>query len=257
MKKKGRQTMTMKIRPDKYRAVHTSPYAGAINLAQIIAYPSIFATVAYYQPVYVLLGVFAVFLTLYIVSAVKAGTSFARFYPAVNVIVTAMTSCIVAFFVMMCFMHAGNGVMFSYMMSRPAINDVIAMDTEQKFISHGIPSADKSAEQIADDVDKGGKMIVFYKFGCPDCRQTADDIIADFPDKKTYYVETRSKKGQELVNIYGVTDVPSAVVVDSAGKVCHAVLYEDVGATGRVMFVKTNADYIKQLADGKAASAIL
>ena len=59
-----------------------------------------------------------------------------------------------------------------------------------------------------------GCIIIYYKFGCPDC----EDIYTDLKNAlnghdKIYWVSTESTQGKELLKEYPVSDVPTGVYI--------------------------------------------
>lgn len=61
-----------------------------------------------------------------------------------------------------------------------------------------------------------GAIIIYYRFDCPDCRNTHDEImnmIKDVPN--VYFVCSRSVQGVTLMETYPVEKVPSGIYVRS------------------------------------------
>ena len=64
-----------------------------------------------------------------------------------------------------------------------------------------------------------GCIIVYYKFGCPDCEAIYNEVKETVDnDKKIYWVSSRSKKGKQLIKEHKITEVPTGVYVSSTGK---------------------------------------
>jgi hypothetical protein len=72
---------------------------------------------------------------------------------------------------------------------------------------------DQSAE-VPDDPK--GCVIIFFKWGCPDCANIHDELTATLKDYdlyKTYFVSSRSDRGQQLLAQYPVSEVPSGIFI--------------------------------------------
>jgi uncharacterized C2H2 Zn-finger protein len=93
--------------------------------------------------------------------------------------------------------------------------------------------------------DLKNSIILYYKFGCPDC----DAVFAleknYFKNNKVYWVSTRSKQGKKLLEKYSVQEVPSGVYIDSNGAGTALILY--YSENGESKFDTNNADVLSQL----------
>ena len=61
-----------------------------------------------------------------------------------------------------------------------------------------------------------GSILIFFKYGCPDCTQIHDDLeeyLLTHNVTNYYYVSSRSKQGKALIEKYPITEVPSGVYV--------------------------------------------
>lgn len=80
--------------------------------------------------------------------------------------------------------------------------------------------------------DPTGCLIIYYKFGCPDCEamhQQLTDLTADM--KNIYWISTRSEQGQTLLEKYPVSEVPSAVYIKHDGTPLTYILYRRIDNT--------------------------
>lgn len=94
----------------------------------------------------------------------------------------------------------------------------------------------EESEDIPSDLT--GCIVIFYRYGCPDCKAIHDDLmkaIESHKDNKIYFVSTRSDKGRQLLHPDGneekylVNDVPAIVYYQTYGsdsqKVKKSILY--------------------------------
>ena len=78
-------------------------------------------------------------------------------------------------------------------------------------IRHGF--LDQS-DEVPDDPK--GCVILFFKWNCEDCTNIHDDLLAKLKEYdlfKTYFVSSRSEKGQELLEKYPMDSVPSGIYI--------------------------------------------
>ena len=88
---------------------------------------------------------------------------------------------------------------------------------------HESPVEDKLPADIA---DLNQRLILYYRFGCPDCGATFKDISARVENLDgVYWVATRSDQGIKLRETYPVDEVPSAVYIRKDGTTLTYVLY--------------------------------
>ena len=99
--------------------------------------------------------------------------------------------------------------------------------------AHGMPSTNITIQEmfqgithsrIEDNIENKNldkTIVIYYKFGCPDC----EDIFEDLYDKTyglddIYWVSTQSKQGKKLLKKYPVKDVPTGIYIrgDTANK---------------------------------------
>ena len=64
-------------------------------------------------------------------------------------------------------------------------------------------------------------FVILYRFTCPDCELTHDNITAKLnaEGKPYWFVSSRSDVGKALCNLYGISDVPAIIAYDSNGRV--------------------------------------
>lgn len=64
--------------------------------------------------------------------------------------------------------------------------------------------------------DLSGSIIIYYRYGCPDCEAVFNSLEASLQDiSDIYWVATRQKRGKQLLKEYPVTEVPSAVLIEN------------------------------------------
>lgn len=79
-----------------------------------------------------------------------------------------------------------------------------------------MPAAALSFNGFSEDTlpeDTRGAIIIFVKYGCPDCDGIASTIRDFANNDNVYIIHSTSAVGQELIARYNITDVPSAVYV--------------------------------------------
>lgn len=76
------------------------------------------------------------------------------------------------------------------------------------------------SDNIPEDHDN--MIIIFFKYGCPDCEAIHDELMEyiNTHDIDIHFVSTRSEMGQNLLKEYPVYEIPAAVYVktDKNGK---------------------------------------
>lgn len=89
-------------------------------------------------------------------------------------------------------------------------------------------------------------IILYYKFGCEDCEAVYQQESEFFSDiDNVYWISTRSKQGQNLLNTYPVTQVPSGVYITDSTAGVTLPLYQKT--TESVEFHETNAETLLNL----------
>ena len=72
-----------------------------------------------------------------------------------------------------------------------------------------------------------GSIIMYYKFGCPDCGAIKKEWDAQTPDDPNiYWVSTRSEEGKKLIQKYTANEVPSGIYVHKNGTYTVHILYK-------------------------------
>lgn len=72
---------------------------------------------------------------------------------------------------------------------------------------------------LPDNTDElKGSLIMYFKFGCPDCEAIYQEQTEKLKDiEKLYWVSTRSAQGKKLLETYPVQEVPAGVYVKQNG----------------------------------------
>lgn len=64
------------------------------------------------------------------------------------------------------------------------------------------------------------KVIILYRFGCPDCERIYADLLQareEHPNELAF-ISSRGKVGRQLVERYDISSVPSLLVIDPKGQ---------------------------------------
>lgn len=80
---------------------------------------------------------------------------------------------------------------------------------------------EKTAKGFIDQSDElpedlSGCVLIYFKYGCPDCADIHDDLMTAMQSvstEKIYFVSTRSEKGKTLLEKYPMSEIPSAVYI--------------------------------------------
>ena len=107
------------------------------------------------------------------------------------------------------------------------------IDTIATLIQNDTP-VDESATTSADQVNVA---YAFYRFGCPDCEATHDDLVrwADENDIDLTWISTRSEKGRKLFNAASIDQVPAIEVINRNGERLTRVVYSVDPSTNRAI----------------------
>lgn len=75
-----------------------------------------------------------------------------------------------------------------------------------------------------------GKIVIYFRFGCPDCVATHEDMmqaLSGVPSQDIYFVSTRSEQGKKLRDIYPCPGTPSGMYIcnDPAGEQITHILF--------------------------------
>ena len=69
-----------------------------------------------------------------------------------------------------------------------------------------------SESELPDNLN--GCIIIYYKFGCPDCEAVYDELKDKLSDKpNVYWASSRSKQGKKLLEKYPVEKVPTGIYI--------------------------------------------
>ena len=64
---------------------------------------------------------------------------------------------------------------------------------------------------------KSGDIIVYFRFGCPDCNTIYNELEEKLGDMdNVHWVSTRTQLGKELLEVYPVKEVPMIICIDDA-----------------------------------------
>jgi len=116
------------------------------------------------------------------------------------------------------------------------------MNTIKQRIRYGYKD---QSEELPDDLS--GCIIIFIKFGCPDCENVHDNLLKCLDDnnvENVYFVSSRSEKGKEMVKEYNIQAVPSGTYFKKngdAGSRYSEILYTEIPEVGQTdRFVEEN-----------------
>ena len=71
-------------------------------------------------------------------------------------------------------------------------------------------------------------VIIYYRFGCPDCDAVYPELSKIFSQiDNVYWIASRSEQGKTLLEKYPVNEVPTAIYIKSDGTQLTYVLYEN------------------------------
>lgn len=78
--------------------------------------------------------------------------------------------------------------------------------------AEGIKNTPRSASKLPDDTT--GSIIIVYKFDCNECKAIYKDLKTTLKDNNNvYWIASTTELGKEIVEEYGITDVPSGIYV--------------------------------------------
>ena len=133
--------------------------------------------------------------------------------------------------------HLGHGLaiisvialLATSMLSVIAINHGLwTLNAPAGTVIRSVASGDTPRDQSNEAVGKTDCVIAFFRFGCPDCEATHDELVRWLDDHNidTYWVSTRSELGRPMFLNSGVSEVPSFMAVDSNGDATAYVVYK-------------------------------
>lgn len=101
------------------------------------------------------------------------------------------------------------------------------LDTPLEDVIDITVSGDVPYDQSSEVTDTTSTVIAFYRYGCPDCKATYDDIVswAASEDIPLVWVSTRSERGRELFMNSGLNKVPSLLATDAHDETLARVAY--------------------------------
>lgn len=112
--------------------------------------------------------------------------------------------------------------------------------TDTKSIIESIDSS--PVESVLPD-DLTNKIILYYRFGCPDCESVYSDLKNGTNGKTgIYWISTRSKQGKALRKKYPTAEVPSGVYIKSDDTCTTLMLYDK--STRKTELDKKNLDIL-------------
>ena len=91
-----------------------------------------------------------------------------------------------------------------------------------------ITSTQLSPEEdtVPDETKRDGSVLLYYKFGCPDCEAVYEALKEKTKDNENiYWISTRSKNGKTWKEIHDIQEVPSGVYLKSDGTFTTLLLY--------------------------------
>lgn len=112
----------------------------------------------------------------------------------------------------------------------------------------GIQNSHKE-DKLPDDLND--KIIIYYRFGCPDCEAIYNDLNTYTTDNdlNVYYVSTRSNQGKKLLKQFPVKTVPTGIYIykNSHGELtyiqkdlCNTDTSLNYNALNRLFFLQSN-----------------
>lgn len=148
-----------------------------------------------------------------------------------------------------CILYACSVLLFatSVVFRSVAIKHGAWGDFEKKetFYSVIVNSKNGFVESADIPEDLRGSIIIYFKYGCPDCNGIHDELlqaIKDHPESRIYYVSTRSETGKKILARYHIDAVPSAVYIPYDSDVYHIQILYNIQKTPEepVIFISDN-----------------
>lgn len=95
------------------------------------------------------------------------------------------------------------------------------------------------SSQLRSVSDIRGKVVILYRFGCPDCEAAYDGIeekVSRLSGGSVVWVSSRSAIGQDICSVYDVDWVPSVVSVSDDGDVVsEEIAYSDLSGLDKAI----------------------
>lgn len=103
-------------------------------------------------------------------------------------------------------------------------------------------------DQVPEDLR--GKIIIFYKYNCPDCEGIYKYLVQYTDNEENiYFSASNSEQGKKLRETYPITDVPCGIYIHRDGSFTNHTLYTPSNAQSGVTFDKDAMTRLKQLRD--------
>lgn len=61
--------------------------------------------------------------------------------------------------------------------------------------------------------DLKNNLIIYYKFGCPDCESIYNELSKTLENTQVYWISVKSDTGKDLLDKYPVSDVPAGLYI--------------------------------------------
>lgn len=106
-----------------------------------------------------------------------------------------------------------------------------------------------SPEEDTLPTDIHGKIIIYFRFGCPDCSAVYPELsnrLSELTD--VYWISSRSPQGKELLKTYPVEEVPSILYVKYDNTYSTAILYKKNADNVSYLDKKTLEDFLTMVA---------
>lgn len=94
--------------------------------------------------------------------------------------------------------------------------------------------------KIPDDLSN--KLVVYYRFDCPDCHAVYDDLKNATQNYDIVWISTRSKNGKELRKKYPVEYVPTGIAFNADKQYISFTLYKS--ENGKIILDSDNLDLL-------------
>lgn len=105
-------------------------------------------------------------------------------------------------------------VIFSNARKHGAYGDFFKKETLADIKYHIEKGFIDQSDEVPDDPK--GCVIIFFRWGCDDCINVHDAMLEKLKEYdlfKTYFVSSRSDRGQELINQYPIESVPTGIYI--------------------------------------------
>lgn len=65
--------------------------------------------------------------------------------------------------------------------------------------------------------DYNNKLIIYYRYDCPDCHATYEDLKKETAGYDVYWISSRSEQGKKLMESFPPSEVPTGLIVTTSG----------------------------------------